>query len=279
MHERIVGICRFSFLGKDDWIGTRRPAQAVGDRILSRIPMLYAPGRMDLRMHSFEQMLLPSIRAQTDPDFDLWILTSPELPDQWLERLDMLCAEIPQITILMSEERSVEDALRAPLIQAAEESGRSVLQFRIDDDDALSRHFIARLRANARRFDDLPEFAFSQANGFVISSYDGRPVAYSRKQMRFTGAGVALRLATPGRSIFSMWHFNIPRTIPAFSNIELPGYVVLRWDVGDSAPERKWDVTEPDNVLTHEAFLQEARDDFPFLMETDFSFMVRPDSG
>ena len=289
--DRIIGICRFSFLGRDDWVGTRPPArrkQAKGrqgaearqhEQIMARIPQLYAAERMNRRMEAFERMLLPSIRAQTDPDFDFWILTSPELPDQWLERLDTLCADVPQITILMSDQRTVDGALQAPLMQAAEEAGRPPIQFRIDDDDALSRHFVARLRADARRFDDLPGFGLSQAGGFKLSSYGGKPVTFSRSLMNFTGAGVALRLPEPGRSIFSIRHFDIPRHLPAFSSNDRPAYAVIRWDAGDSVRERQRDKIHRDDRLTPEAFRQQAAEDFPFLSETDFSFIIRPDQG
>lgn len=289
--QRIIGMCRFSFLGIDDWIDTRkpakgrkingkpRPASAEQDMLTARIPQLYAAGRMGQRMDAFRRMLLPSIKAQTDPDFDLWILTSPELPDQWLEQLDALCADVPQITLLMSDNRRVDSALRGPLLQATDELGRPPIQFRIDDDDALSRHYIARLRAEARRFDDLPGFGLSQSRGFKLSSYGGAPVVFSRSLMNFTGAGAALRLPEPGRSIFSMRHFDIPRRLPAFSSPDLPAYAVVRWDAGDSARERRHDKIHADDRLTADGFRQQAGDDFPFLLDTDFSFIIRPDSG
>jgi hypothetical protein len=44
------------------------------------VPMLYAEARLARRFEAFETLCLPSIKAQTDPDFSFWILTSPELP-------------------------------------------------------------------------------------------------------------------------------------------------------------------------------------------------------
>ena len=180
MRESIVGICRFSFLGKCDWVDTRSTDGASDEVLTLRQSMLYTEARLRRRFKPFETMCLPSIRAQTDPDFSFWLLTSPELPAPWMQHLAQLCADIPQIRILVSEARLTSDALRPHLRQAARAAGHPVIQFRIDDDDALSGHHVARIRQNAPTFADQPTFAVSSSEGLIFGSLDGREVQYYR---------------------------------------------------------------------------------------------------
>lgn len=275
MNDRIIGICRFSFLGKGDWIGTRRQDEGDPVSIMARAPMLYAPERMAQRMHAFEQMLLPAIKAQTDPDFELWMLTSPELPAEWMARLQAIAAEVPQIRLIVSAKRTTDDALRIPLRQA---SGQGpILQFRIDDDDALSRYFVARLRRNAARMSDLPAFGISLSQGLIIRAYRGEPLSYWRTQMPFMAAGAAMRLKAPGRNIYAPPHFDIPRRFPALSDAEGLNYVMIRWEHGNSAPERPEGKYRNHVEISRESFLEAIAADFPFLAETDFSFILQSD--
>lgn len=272
MNDDILGICRFSFLGKCDWAETTGADGADPALLARRGAMLFAPERLARRFTAFERLCLPSIRAQTDPGFSFIILTSPQMPRVFQDRLLDLCAPVPQIRVLVSDADTTVEALRPALLAAAEKAGRPVIQFRVDDDDAFSRHHVARIRSHARRFSDLPAFALSYPNGLVFGSYGGQDVTYWRAHQPFLGAGVAARLRAPGRAIYAFNHFQLPKIFPAFSDVEGLGYVQTRWDEGDSvativAPFPKW--FQP---LDRAGFAQALEDDFPFLTTTDFSF-------
>lgn len=274
MNDRIVGICRFSFLGLGDWIGMRGGGDASPERIAHQAAQIYAPDRLERRFAAFETLFLPWVAAQTDPDFELWILTSPELPAPDMARLRDLCAPLPQIRIIVSAERDCKAALAEPLMQVAQAAGGPVMQFRIDDDDALSRHYIARLRAHMRRFQDMRTVAISMACGLILRSYGDEPVSFWRAKQLFGSAGAAVRMADRSRSVFSRNHFDLPRHFPAFSDIEGLNYVQLRWDAGDSAApaQMNWDSRHVALALAHfEALIE---DDFPFLKNADFGFMT-----
>jgi len=87
LRDDIVGICRFSFLGKCDWAETTGPDGGDPALMARRRAMLYAGERLARRFAAFETLCLPSVRAQADPDFRFWLLTSPEMPREWMERL------------------------------------------------------------------------------------------------------------------------------------------------------------------------------------------------
>ncbi len=275
LRDDIVGICRFSFLGKCDWAETTGKGGDMARIMERRRAMLYAPERLARRFAAFERLCLPSIRAQTDADFSFWLLTSPELPAEWLARLRGLCADLPQVRIIVSDSRDTQDALRQPLLQAAEAAGRPVIQFRVDDDDAFSRHHVARLRRHARRFADLPAFAISYPQGLVFGSYEGEPVSFWRAHQPFIGAGAAVRMRGPGRSIYAFNHFQLPKHFPGLTDVRGLGYVQTRWDEGDSvatiwARFPKW--FQP---LTAEDFQRDLAEDFPFLQGLDLGFVER----
>lgn len=275
MRDEIVGICRFSFLGKCDWAETVGKDGAAPELMARRQSMLYAPGRLARRFAAFETLCLPSVKAQTDPDFSFWLLTSPEMPREWLARLRDLCAGVPQIRLILSDSRDTQEALRAPLQAAAEAAGRPVIQFRVDDDDAFSRHHVARLRRHARRFTDMPAFAISYPQGLVFGSYEGEPLSFWRAHQPFIGAGAAVRMRGPGRCIYALNHFQIPKQFPGLTDIEGLGYVQTRWDEGDSvatiwAKFPKW--FQP---LTAGQFQHGLAEDFPFLQGVDLSFVQR----
>ena len=277
LQDAIVGICRFSFLGKCDWVGTRARGGGAPEVMRERVAMLYAEDRMQRRFQAFETLCLPSIRAQTDPDFSLWLLTSPELPAHWLDRLRHLVKDVPQIEILMSERRNSVQALKAPLRAAAISAGRPVIQFRIDDDDAISRHHIARLRREARRFSDLPAFGISYPKGLVYGSYSGRPIRYWRAHQSFVGIGAALRMPEAENCIYELLNPRIPRYFPVFTDICGFGYVQTRWDEGDSAElKRNAKVEHWFDEIDADQFRADLAEDFSFLLDTDIGFVRTP---
>lgn len=275
MRDEIVGLCRFSFLGKCDWAEATGNKALDADVLARRRDLLYAPARLERRFAAFERLCLPSIRAQTDRDFRFWILSSPELPVPAQERLRDLCADLPQVRLILSDARDTQEALRGPLTQAAEAGGRPVIQFRVDDDDAFSRHHVARLRRHARRFEDLPAFAISYPAGLVFGSYEGDPVSFWRAHQPYIGAGAAVRMRMPGRCIYAINHFQLPRHFPGLTDTRGLGYVQTRWDEGDSAGTVWAKFPKWFSQLTPTEFREALPEDFPFLQDLDLRFVER----
>jgi hypothetical protein len=111
---------------------------------------LFAPDRLAARFHFFENLLLPSLKLQTSDDFKLIVISSDAMPIIYQQRLQGILADMPQAQVVFSKTRNIGDEI-GPIL--ADESGRShdghVISFRVDDDDALSRYFIERLRRDA----------------------------------------------------------------------------------------------------------------------------------
>lgn len=222
---KIVGICRFSLLGRGDWIAFRKiPHAEVAetDRVIEeRKAVIFAPDRLEQRFRTFEHLTLASIRAQTDKDFLFIVLASDLMPQEYRDRLSALCATVPQVVLRFF-----------PVIHAVEAQDRvfnelgldyrSTLQFRLDDDDALCNVYIRRMRQAVARI--VPN-AFPFAASFrdvLLSSIGGPHAGVYRWNSPFFSAGVAL--FHPSTSIFAFGHYALAER---FTAISIPGHMSL----------------------------------------------------
>ena len=108
--------------------------------------MLFDPDRLNARMIWFEHVFLPSLQAQTDPDFTMIVLTSEDLPQPWLDRLRALIGALPQFRLQtmppLAHRVACADAIKAVVEPGADLTA----QFRLDDDDAVAVEYIALIR-------------------------------------------------------------------------------------------------------------------------------------
>lgn len=263
MTDHILGICRFSYLGRGDWVAYKGTALDSAQQDAARqqtARTLFDPARLAFRFRTFQTLTLPSIAGQSDADFTFLVLTSPDLPEPWLSKLRALCDGVPQVRLLVSDATDVGRAL-APELARIGEAGRLV-QFRLDDDDCLSRNYVAQLRRAARAMQDYPSFAFSLPKALLVTRYAEGPQHYELLKP-FHAAGAAARLPD-ARSIFAFGHFALPRRLVSVTDPAPFGSLQVKFSGHDSQevrPSRGNGVTaiEP---ARFDAILQR---DFPFL--------------
>lgn len=236
--EPVVGICRFSFCGKGDWRSYRdaKTDDQVETTRLVTAAELYAPERMALRFHLFEHFLLPSLEAQTDPNFICIVLTSDLMPDMYLERLDALCRRSPRIELLVSSAATVHEAIWPRLADLNAQAGRPLVNFRIDDDDCLSRDYVQELRGYMTRLGDRMPIGYSRSNGLVVTQYatDDGPQVY-QANLPFNSMGTAIRVHGE-RTVFSFGHNALHKRFPAIVDNSGMGYISIKIDGHDSEP-------------------------------------------
>lgn len=197
---------------------------------------LYAPSRMELRFFLFENFLLPSLNAQTDTNFICLILTSDIMPDIYLERLRTLCADNPNLELLVSSETTVHEALWPRISELNASAGRPLVNFRIDDDDCLSHDYIHELRSYMIRLGDRMPVSYSRSNGLVITNYqtDDQMFVY-QANLPFNSMGTAIRVHGE-RTIFSFGHNALHKRFPAIVDNSGMGYISIKIDGHDSEP-------------------------------------------
>ncbi|MBL4628667.1 MAG: hypothetical protein JKY00_11655 [Roseicyclus sp.] len=138
--NKIIGVCRFSYLG-DAGFRTLKggPEQAAKE--------LYAPGRMQRRFAYFENICLPSLAVQTDPDFVLVALIADTMPFHFRKRLKRLAEKYPFLRIATLEAAGPLNSTRRAFRRGLDELETDFITgFRLDDDDAVGCDYIERTR-------------------------------------------------------------------------------------------------------------------------------------
>ncbi|MFN4193305.1 MAG: glycosyltransferase [Tabrizicola sp.] len=211
---QIWGHCRFSYFGRSD---TGREI----DTLDTAFAKLWHPVRMAVRFHLFETLLLPAIRAQTDPGFVFQIVTSTRMPDLFQERLDRVTADIPQLRILRSEETDLNRALHPAMLEAGADGSGAAVHFRVDDDDAVSVDYVARLRQAALRVD--PGGMITFPTGVIGFLHEGA-ARHAPFQKHSIAIGLALVEPPGGRNPFRIQHVVHASRVPSFCDPTFPAY-------------------------------------------------------
>lgn len=107
---------------------------------------LYAEDRLERRFRLFEALCLPSLLAQRDRDFTTIFLIGEDFPVQARNRLAEAIASLPGSRILALPPLQHYVAMRHAFGTVDTEDATHLTTFRLDDDDALSQHYISNLR-------------------------------------------------------------------------------------------------------------------------------------
>ncbi len=138
--NKIIGVCRFSYLGD---AGFRTLAGGAEQAAME----LYAPGRMQRRFAYFENICLPSLDNQTDPDFVLVALIGDTMPFHFRKRLKRLADQHSYLRIATLEAAGPLNSTRRAFRRGLDEQEADFITgFRLDDDDAVGADYIERTR-------------------------------------------------------------------------------------------------------------------------------------
>lgn len=134
-----IGLCRFSYPAIGGF-------QVEHETIEERISYLYAEDRLEERFQLLETVALPCLREQTDQNFELIVVIGDTLPKRHGDRLHDLTSNMPQVRIVVEPPRPQRELMKKLLNSARTDPSKPCLQFRYDDDDAVSVDFIERFR-------------------------------------------------------------------------------------------------------------------------------------
>lgn len=237
-HRPIIGHIRFSFYGITD---TRlRPDEA--DAALAR---LYDETRMARRFHLFENLTLPSLLAQTDKDFRIVIMSSDVMPEPYKDRLRAVTAGLPDVVLDFSASRIGRRAFRPHMIGSlGVRATGTAIHFRLDDDDALARTYIARLRKLSHALPPSTHITFP--TGIMLFPADpAKPDGVAIEHRHFlTGLGLAIVAGAAFiKSPFEMMHSNVWTRWPVVSDPSLCAYIRTQHFENDT-------VARQDKILT-----------------------------
>jgi hypothetical protein len=140
---QVIGVCRFSYPALGGF-------KTEHDTPEARARYLYASERLDERFRLFEALTLPSLRAQSDPDFTFLIVIGTDFPPQRLAQLQALTQDMPQVVIKAYPPGRHREVMK-DAINSVRKPGCYSIQFRHDDDDAVNVTFVAKLRRTLRQ--------------------------------------------------------------------------------------------------------------------------------
>jgi Putative rhamnosyl transferase len=266
----IVGHIRFSYYGVTD----TRLKPDDDDKAIAR---LYDETRIARRFHLFENLTIPSLLGQTDKGFSTVVMSSDVMPEPFKERLRAVTANLPGITLDFSAWRTGDRAFRRHMLDSLgyRHSGTAV-HFRLDDDDALGRTYIARLRKLTHGLAPSTHVTFPK--GLMLFPADAtKPdgVAIEHRHL-LTGLGLAvIANATYNKNPFQMMHSNVWTRWPVVSDPTIHAYIrtqhfendtVARQDkILDSLRRERMSRRAHRHVAAVDAVLAEQ---FPFIDQT-----------
>lgn len=208
---QVIGICRFSYLGLGGF-------QVEHDDLDARAAFLYDPARMEERFRTFETLTLPPLRAQTDPDFTLLIVTGDSLPAPYMQRLRALVADLPQAAIQTRAPGKHRQVMQEAINSVRRFDKAPCLQFRMDDDDAVARAYVERLRGAAQDLRKLSRdhrhIAIDFNQGYIVGAGPGG-LSATPTQRPYTTAALALMFKPSVKlSVMNFAHEKLPRMMP-----------------------------------------------------------------
>lgn len=227
----VIGLCRFSWPGLGGF-------QRAPESLEARTAALYAPHRLEDRFRLFESFTLPSLRAQTDGDYRIGIVVGPDMPQR--ARLDALLRDLPQAEVLELPPAPHREAMREAITRLRRHPDRPSAQFRLDDDDAMGRDFVARLRVAAAEHASL-----AGARGFFTVDFPAGwqatigPDGIRAAETVVPHLGVAFAIVFAGgvrKGVFDFAHQKVPRFMACVSFPEPDMYVRGLHGSNDSGP-------------------------------------------
>ncbi|MGJ8525899.1 hypothetical protein LMG33818_001646 [Halomonadaceae bacterium LMG 33818] len=267
----IVGICRFSFLGLCDWsaYGESRETGVISEELLAEVAAkLYDSKRLEARFKIFETLLIPSIKAQTDQNFRFLVITSPQMPEKYLSRLEGILARVPNAQLIVENARSTWDAIVPELENIKQSWGGTPLQFRIDDDDCLSVHFIDELRKAMHSMARYDRYAVSMPRNLLMTSYGDDGQHFAEDMALFHSAGCAyLDDYDINTTVYNFAHHLMWKEVPSIILPHITSCMMTKTDGHDAQgndQNRYVDITK-NHAISKERLLELYKYDFPFL--------------
>lgn len=231
MRIQVLGLCRFSLLAQGDF-------QTTGDDLDRNRAILYNPVRMERRMRWFETVCIPPLMWQTDPDFTLIIATGEDLPARWLARLQRLAQVMPQIRIEQLPPARHAQSCREALARHIDLTADVVVQFRMDDDDAVAVDYVRRARADHRLAQRLAgkhhPVVINHTSGLVAEVRGDRFALHAEMAQNWVPAQTFYFPGGEVRSLMNYRHDKVWTKVPTIAMPGRPMWIRGHHDTNDS---------------------------------------------
>lgn len=219
---QVIGLCRFSYPAQGGF-------QIAHETIEERRAYLYQPARLEERFRLFETSTLPCLREQTDGDFKFVIVIGECLPKHAFDRLHDMTADMKQIEIVARPPLPQRKAMADVLNAARDNPDAPCLQFRHDDDDAVSVDFVERLRdalGDAKRLLKRHKTVTIDYNRGFFARFGAEGIRAKNRFQALLGVGMGMYVQGGcDKTIMNFSHHRIGNHMPVISYPDAPMWV------------------------------------------------------
>lgn len=233
-NNQVIGLIRFSFPAFSGF--------EKGGKDLEKLEaFLYDPKRLERRFHLFEKLCLPSLLAQTDPDFTCLVLVGENLPTAAKSHLIKLLKPLGNAHVLNRKSEHNYAAIRKVYDKIPQDGFSHRTSFRLDDDDALSVSYIQRLKQASQNLHSIcapgKPVAISFNHGFYVKIQNGENEIFDASERTPVSVGSAL-FAEAGHpeNIYARNHRFLGQFFNAFSDVSKPNFIRTIHQDNDSDP-------------------------------------------
>lgn len=208
--------------------------------------------------------MLPSLDAQTDKNFVIYLITSDIMPEKYHEKLHSLTAGKDYIKVIRTGETDLNKVIEPILL------GRTDLfQFRLDDDDAIASHYIKTVRENLKFIP--PNGILTFPHGLVVFSEKGK-IKIAPQYHRMLAIGLGRRHAI--RNIYAMSHLRVDQNFPTLS-LPMRGMYIHNLHTHNDTQANQAKFVENFLKSNRGAFLKDAQDRVDLELQKGFSWLKR----
>lgn len=220
---KTVGLLRFSVL-TPTYYSERFPT------LEETAAHIFSDARMDLRFRIFENLCLPTLANQTDPDFEMIILTAESMPTVHLQRLVDLLDPLPNIHCRPVGTDNHYKLLQDGYNSISRDGITHRILFRLDDDDAVDLNFVKRTKRLAKglaRFQS-PRNPFVIAHNrglYVRTTADGPEIFDAVERAPLSTGTTLVAPAKHGHNPYRFNHRKLAQHYNTYSDISVPAYI------------------------------------------------------
>ena len=232
--NQITGLVRFSYPAIGGFATESADMAALQAR-------LYDPERLARRFDLFERLALPSLLAQTDGDFRTLFLIGRDMPTAWRDRLADLVAPLAGAKIVALDPLPHYQAIRRAYALGLPDEATHLTGFRLDDDDAMDRGFVARMRATVAAL--LPVAGVDAPlvtgcnRGFFLERKPEGNLIYAVTEKNPIGLGLAMTVPRGSpENIFRRNHRHCSQYYNTFTDVTAPAFLRSVHSDNDSDP-------------------------------------------
>lgn len=221
--NRIVGLIRFSYPALSGFQRTTGDGPTVESALMVR-------ERLERRFAFFEGFALPSLIAQSDGGFETLVLTGTALPKWALDRLTDSLSALDGARVVQLGPMHHYPATQRAFAAHVDDRATHLTSFRLDDDDALDIHHIARLRRLSDGMlqavnPDLP-FCVGHNRGLFLDLSTRVPEWAEVTEKLPLGIGLAMTATVAsGENIFRRNHRLLPQFFTTLTEAESHAFI------------------------------------------------------